>query len=258
MKGQKSLHSNLSFADAKKVWMREWHESQQEHEYSFSSFDEDLERSFRQTLVSSTSSKNCALSSSTTAVMLEEDEETVKQVRFSTITIQEYPIIPGCHPGVSCGIPLTIDWQPYSPVSIDLECYETWRVPNRRARAEMRIPPQHREQILRSLGFTTNILRAATKDATVVRNQRNKSNSIERKDKTSELLEVTIRGIKNLLTLGKKKRKERAFLARHVRSYDGGRRRVSTPPESSKTGATSSSFADSTRRASAPSENLGA
>jgi len=282
--------SNLSFADAKKIWMREWRESQREpQEYSFSSFDDDLERSLRQapslrsidTLQSNTTTNTgggsvgtfmSGGSSRTTVTVVEEEEEpiVVKKVRFSTITIQEYPIIPGVHPGGSGGIPLTIDWEPYDPVSIGLESYERWRVPHLRDRGEMRIPSKHREMILKSLGFSTKTLQASAREAAWIRKQRSKSNSMEHMDKTSEQLEATIRGIQNFLTLGKKKRKERAFLARHVPSYynnnnddgerrkDGsGSRRASTPPEFLQTKRTSLLQRESSRRASTPPEVLG-
>jgi hypothetical protein len=273
-----SYHHHLSFADAKKIWMREWRESQQKQEFSFSSFNDDLERSLRQapslrsidTLVSCSNRtmSSCGGSRTTVSTVKKEEVEDVpvvvekKRVRFTSITIQEYPIIPGCHPGGSGGIPLTIAWEPYDAVSIGIESYERWRVPHLRQRGEMRIPREHREIILRSLGFGTRTLQAAAREATLVRKQRSKSNSIEHMDKTSEQLEATIRGIQNFLTLGKKKRKERAFLARHVPSYERGasnndNRRASTPPESLLATSTSASaYGNSSRRASTPPEVL--
>jgi len=49
-------------------------------------------------------------------------------VRFSDVTIQEYPIQPGTNPGGTIGCPITIGWEPIGlPVTVSVNMYEHFR-----------------------------------------------------------------------------------------------------------------------------------
>ena len=291
--------SDLSFEDAKTIWMLEWqqYKTNDESQYSYSSFDSDLEQSLASIdtstipcMLQQQHSQPSSLFISTSSIILEnedeegEDGETFstsaplhpeedtenkktfkKQVQFSDITFKEYPMIPGVNPGSSGGIPVTIDWEPFDPVSVDLESYEKIREPNRRQTWEMRMPSRHREKMLRRLGFPTSVLKSSSKEAEMIRKQRHRSNSRhEYMDKANEQLETTIRGLHNIFTLGQKKRKERAYLTQYVPSFDAtasnnnsstsGSRRASAPPSEPrrKSNSVQVSYRDLFRRSSAP------
>jgi len=240
-------YSQLSFEDAKHIWLLEQRRARRgrrsqddtsDGEFSVSKFDDDLDQSLRQS-ASVAATEECITDDSEKTVTQEEEEEEQegqeppgKRVQFVDVTIQEYPMIPGVNPGVSFGVPVTIAWEHFDPVTLSFETYEQWREPHRRCMAQMRIPSSQRDRLLRRLGFTTSSIQASTKDANIIRNQRMKSNSIEHLDAALRKLEKTTRGIKNILTLGKIKRRERAYLLKHVPSYrNNDSRRASCPPE---------------------------
>lgn len=139
-----------------------------------------------------------------------------KGVTFTTVEIRTFPIIVGDHPGGVKGVPVTIGWDILDTVVADLEQYESIHATNRRTMQEMRMGIEHREKLLRSLGFSRQEILAGLKIANLVRNSRRKTNETQQLDAINEVVEAVSRKMRNLVTLGRRKRRERALLSRCV------------------------------------------
>jgi hypothetical protein len=142
-----------------------------------------------------------------------------KNVQFLDVTIREYPLIVGDNI-VSKGVPLTIAWESVSSVSINLDKYERARGDHRRKPIEMHMTYVHRENILRNLGFSRQDMDWGTKAATIARRERRETHANLHASRTHERLETLRKNVKNIMTLGRTKRKEREYLEMHVPLYD--------------------------------------
>ena len=134
-------------------------------------------------------------------------------VRFSKITIQEYSLQPGCNPGGNKGCPLTIGWEPISCETVDLDVFEDSRSGNRRCKDQLKLVSEHREHILRKMGYTTNEIMASTKSANKARRARFQTIAQLKSTKSLEMVEDFRDSLNNFITLGRKKRHEEKFLA---------------------------------------------
>lgn len=65
---------------------------------------------------------------------------------YNSVTVREYPMVPGDNPAVSRGVPLSIDWEHQWEGSFLLDTYEAQKVP--RSQLEMRVPAEVRSQLL--------------------------------------------------------------------------------------------------------------
>ncbi len=99
-------------------------------------------------------------------------------VKFSTVEIQEYPIIPGVNPAVKTGVPLTIDWLPLNKNAYDFEEYEQAVEGVRRNGGEMRMPPSRRLHVLRQLGVSKEEIKECMKATIVAKKQRQRTNEL--------------------------------------------------------------------------------
>ena len=138
------------------------------------------------------------------------DEQTV---HFSTVEIHEHPIIVGDNPGGKRGAPITIDWKAISDRSIDISRYEHARDGHRRGSKNMRMTAGHRQSVLRSLGFDVSDIEKAAHSASKVRSQRQATISRLHKMDSQERMEKARRFMGNLMSLGRKSREEKKFLA---------------------------------------------
>ena len=77
--------------------------------------------------------------------------------------------------------------------------------------AELKLHCTQREEILRGLGYSRSEINQGTKVSTIIRNRRRMTNSAPY-PKMEEAFEKTRRVLANVLTLGAKKRRERAYL----------------------------------------------
>jgi hypothetical protein len=87
--------------------------------------------------------------------------------------VHEHPIIVGCNPAVSDGVPITIDWCPVSTHHLSIDAYEHVRSPERvTQRILLRQSPQERWDILHNLGCLSEEMRLAEQDANEIRQLR--------------------------------------------------------------------------------------
>ena len=121
---------------------------------------------------------------------------------YNSVSIREYPMVPGDNPAVSRGVPLSIDWEHQWEGSFLLDTYEAKKTP--RSQLEMRVPAEVRSQLLRQNGHSWKDIQSSTKIANITRRQRIKT--IERlpTEKFDENIESFVKGFKNMFK-GKKK-----------------------------------------------------
>ena len=123
---------------------------------------------------------------------------------YNSVTVREYPMVPGDNPAVTRGVPLSIDWEHQWEESFLLDTYEAQKTP--RSQLEMRVPAEVRSQLLRQNGHSWKDIQACIKIANITRRQRMKT--IERlpSEKIDENIERFAKGFKNMFK-GKKKDK---------------------------------------------------
>ena len=102
----------------------------------------------------------------------EDTQEKERSVHWGSITIREYPIIPGIHPDTLCGPPLTIDWDYVSEWTTRVDQYERERTPRK---DELRLAWPVRRRMLQSVGATDEELRNAQQQAAKGRRQRDRT-----------------------------------------------------------------------------------
>ena len=196
----------------------------------------------------------------------EEAKEPERKVSFSEVTIREYPIIVGDNPSVTKGCPITIDWVHVASNTLEFEKYETLRdsqylaeqkesgkteLPSaegekdakqrspklRREMKEMRMLSTHRDQILKSLGFSLQERQAGTKRANVAKQQRKATIDGLGSSKIHYRMEKLSKGVKNAFSFGKRKQREKQYLQKHYYDNKGLALDASTATISSAPGA---------------------
>lgn len=150
---------------------------------------------------------------------------TKKGVKFSTVTIQEYPMIPGDNPAVSDGVPVTVAWTNISSNTVTLEQYEEDCEVSRQHQYNIKMSSTYRRLLLLKLGFGEGEIQKAIREATEVQRQRAYTKTGLGQIRTHERMEFMSRKAKDILTLGFSKRKERAFLMKHVPNYNNNNNR---------------------------------
>jgi hypothetical protein len=133
-------------------------------------------------------------------------------VRFSTITIREYPMSMGDNPSVSSGIPVTIDWKHERETVCDVSEYEEGRH-QRRAKFELLLPESLRLNIVRERGFSRGEIQEQRKEVNVCRGRRRRTVETLQLYKLQESLEVTWRATLNATIRQGRKRMEREYIS---------------------------------------------
>jgi len=96
-----------------------------------------------------------------------------KSVQFSTVTVRLHPIILGDNPAVSCGPPLSIDWQFTSTYTKAVDVFETTKPAKRRRRPGVySLTLNRRTAILQSLGYTEKEMSDATAETEFIKQNR--------------------------------------------------------------------------------------
>ena len=97
-----------------------------------------------------------------------------KFVRFSDVTLREYPMVVGDNPAVSSGPPVTIDWNYMSEVVISVDQHQSVNR-NPRRQQDMILPSYVRKMILIENGALDIELEEAEDEAIAIKLQRHKS-----------------------------------------------------------------------------------
>ena len=82
-------------------------------------------------------------------------------VSFGTIEFHEHAIVLGDNPSTSCGPSLEIDWKGESHATLDVDDYESHRMP-RRSKDQLIMPNQMRTDILLDNGYSLREIREST------------------------------------------------------------------------------------------------
>jgi hypothetical protein len=91
--------------------------------------------------------------------------EICRQVSFGDVTINEHLVVVGDNPGGCGGTPVTLGWESLQQHKISLDRYETARDGHRRPFARLRMAKDHREKVLREIGFSRSERMAGLKAA---------------------------------------------------------------------------------------------
>jgi len=212
---QKSLSKrNVTLIDSRKILAREVRNSRRNIYAEPQQYEKQLsQRSFR---LSGDQTIEKMISPEKPATLTGVEE---RGVNFSAMSINLHPIIVGDNPGGTMGPPLTIGWKAVSVESILIDDYEEIRKGNRRTHKSMQMKSKQRKALLSKLGFTMAQMNEGLRSANIARNKRKQTNSQLENSDMHEKIEKITRGAANILTLGAKKRKEHAFLEKHVPSY---------------------------------------
>lgn len=127
------------------------------------------------------------------------------RVSYGHITIREYGMIPGDNPGVSRGVPLSLDWQHFWEGNFPVDTYESVKTEPRH-HLEMRVPAEVRAKILRDSGSNWKEIQSSIRAANITR--RDRLNTLRRlpSQNFDEKVEKLGRGFKKMFGAGKKSR----------------------------------------------------
>ena len=139
------------------------------------------------------------------------------RVGFSDIFIREYPITIGDNPGGLCGPPLTIEWQHQAENRLAVDDYEKSR-PNRRRGREMIMPSNLRVDLLKGGGFSRGEIAVLTRSVNISRTQRRRTIQTLHLAPFQEISEAICRTTSNMFSLGRRKRRQKAFLKPYISS----------------------------------------
>ena len=108
--------------------------------------------------------------------VVESSFERKRKVQFGTVIINEHPIIIGCNPAVSSGVPMSIAWERVSQRIMSIQDYETIRAPYRVDDHSMLLKDStDRFYIFQNLGYSYKEIRDAEKAADLIRKYRQES-----------------------------------------------------------------------------------
>lgn len=134
-----------------------------------------------------------------------------KALRFGNVSIREYPVIVGDNPGGISGPPLSIGWEYYDEMTVDLISYEEQRPPRRQGR-EMLVPVDVRFQRLRTAGYSRSEIVALTKPVNVARTQRRRTLDTLHLQPIQMFNERFAKKTMSLITGGRRKRHEKKLM----------------------------------------------
>ena len=93
-------------------------------------------------------------------------------VSFDSVTIREFPVIPGDNPSVTDGPPMAFDWSHEDEYLYHINEYEILRQDDRRVPSQMRVPRSVRYQLLLDHGNSQSDIKKSIKSVNQIRSQR--------------------------------------------------------------------------------------
>jgi len=97
-----------------------------------------------------------------------------RKLRFSTLTIREYPRVLGDNVTVM-GPPISLSWEFQDEKVYEIEYYEQAIQDTRRTQSELKMPSAHRDKILKESGYSRRDIQEAIKLSNIARNQRKRT-----------------------------------------------------------------------------------
>lgn len=147
------------------------------------------------------------------------------KVTFSQVKVRHYGLCVGDNPAVSLGVPITMDWTIVSEETTSVDSYDAAH-PTGKCEAELAIPADEREQMVRRAGFTTEDIRVSVRQVNTTKMEREKTIDTLQNASSEEFMEKLKKGIWNATFSRKSKQSERAML-RKWRNNDAKRVLVS-------------------------------
>lgn len=102
------------------------------------------------------------------------DSTNERRLRFSTLTIREYPRVLGDNVTVK-GPPLSLAWEHSDEKVYELEDYEEACQYTRRTQIELKMPSKHRDEILKEIGYSRQEIQESVKKSNIARNKRKRT-----------------------------------------------------------------------------------
>jgi hypothetical protein len=167
-------------------------------------------------------------------ILRKKSRNTGHNVRFDTINIREYPIMPGDNPGCLRGPPLTIDWNHQGEFKAPVDDYEQERPPRRTA-SEICMPPGVRYMLLKDSGYATSEINKYNKRATLIRRGRKRTVDMSHVSSMAEITEKFKRAVTNATIRRGKKQREREYIQQSLNMNDLSERSTCTVDMSSST-----------------------
>ena len=130
-------------------------------------------------------------------------------------------MIPGNNPSVIKGCPVELSWEYDLWGTFDVEEYEASR-PTPRGMSQLRMPAAIREEMLKRVGFSRKDIMAGTKEATIVRNRRKRTEEMLKMAPFHEFLERASRGTKNMVNPGGKKKEKELITFKNIGENETG------------------------------------
>lgn len=146
--------------------------------------------------------------------------QSVKGLRFTTLEIREYSVVPGDHPGGYRGVPITISWEPLASTVTTVNRYEEIRKGRRRSFRQLKLPADKRYHMLRELGYSRAEIQEWCKKANLARSKRKATNSTLHYQKYHEKLESLRDHARNLFSCFQGKKKDQEFIMSNYPSYE--------------------------------------
>lgn len=139
---------------------------------------------------SSLKNLDCSNGSSNSLRMGNNDDQSDKAVRFSSVNVRDYSLCLGDNPSVSRGVPISLDWHYNEQRSVELDSYELDRSDSRRSsREELKLPSLRRIQLLKRLGYSRGEINEQTKEVNIAKQRRILTRRrVERQDRVKKLL----------------------------------------------------------------------
>lgn len=115
-----------------------------------------------------------------------------KKLRFSTLSIREYPRVLGDNV-TTMGPPISLSWQYEDEIVYEIEDYEQAIQDTRRTQSELKMPSSLRDTILREMGYSRGEIQDAVKSSNIARNRRKRTNETLNLQPLQEAFEKVVR-----------------------------------------------------------------
>lgn len=148
-----------------------------------------------------------------------QEPESDTLVRFSTVTIREYPVTAGDNPSTTRGVPLTVEWNHDQEYTLQVNDFEDVRPSIRRSVGELQTHSLDRLRILKAMGCSPAELKEHIQEVDRLRLQRLRTRRrvqhLAWMERLQETWERILRGVGNATLRRRYKQWERQWLQQY-------------------------------------------